>query len=94
VVAAVTMLWARTTGPGVSGLSYAMYGFRSAAGRVVLAHSLKAPWARLHTLFRASAGSGVLAVIVLCFGSAWSQIRRRDPSSLAVIAMLAADAAA
>jgi hypothetical protein len=87
VVAALTMLWAGTTGPDVSGLLYAMYGFRSAAGQVVLAHSLSAPWARLLNLFRASARSGVLVMIVLYLGSAWWGTRRRDPSTVAIIAM-------
>jgi hypothetical protein len=87
-VTAVTMLWAQTTASGVSGLLYAMYGFRSAAGQVVLAHSLSAPWARLDTLFAASLGSGALSLIVLYLASASSRSKRGDPSTLAIIAML------
>jgi hypothetical protein len=87
-VVALTLAWAATTAPGPSGLWYAMYGFRSDAAQVIFSHSLDAPLARLNMLVGAAAVSGVLALIIICVLSSWSRMRRRDPTAMAIAAML------
>ncbi|MGI8433940.1 MAG: hypothetical protein ACR2LE_04295 [Nocardioidaceae bacterium] len=89
VVSALTLVWASTTRPGPSGLMYAMYGFRSDASQVIFSQSLSAPLTRLETLLEASVRSGVLIVVIVFVACKWSSMRRFDPLSVAVTAMLA-----
>lgn len=86
--ATVTLIWAATTVPGLSGLWYAMYGFRSSANQVIFSHSLTAPLSRLVGLVVAGITSGAFVVVVLYVALSWSRVRRRDPVSVAVLAML------
>lgn len=85
----VTAWWAHTTVPGLEGLWYALYGFRSDASQVILSQSMVAPVSRLWILLGAAAGSGLLAVVA-CYGvRSWMPLRQGDPLTAAVTTMLA-----
>jgi 4-amino-4-deoxy-L-arabinose transferase-like glycosyltransferase len=88
VVVASAIAWASSTAPGVGGLVYAMYGFRSDAERVIFSQSLTAPEGRLSMLWSAALVSGLLAVGAVFVVAAWARLRRRDPVHVAVVVML------
>lgn len=85
----VTALWAETTAPGLGGLWYALYGFRSDASRVILSQSIDAPLSRLFIMLGAAVGTGLLGVIVCYLVSSRRRLRQRDPLTVAVTTMLA-----
>ncbi len=73
----VAAAWASTSGSGLGGLLYAMYGFRSDALRVVLSHSLLAPIQRAQGLGVMTVGSGILLItLAFVFSRGWT---RSDP---------------
>jgi len=80
-------VWAMTTPPGLSGLWYAMYGFRTEATRVILEYPLDAPLSRLGLLLLAALVSGIAAILIL-FAVASRRRLRSDPVALAIMAML------
>jgi len=84
----VTAVWAAGTAPGVSGLWYAMYGFRADAAQVVFSQSFNAPLSRLVILLGATVVSGLAVMVALYVVCSWLQLRRGDPFTVAVTAML------
>jgi len=86
--AAAVVIWATTTTPGLSGLWYALYGFRSDAAQVIVSQSFDAPLSRLYLMVGAGVGTGLLALIVAYFAWSWTALRRGEPVQMAVTAML------
>ena len=84
----VTAVWAAGTAPGVSGLWYAMYGFRADAAQVVFSQNFNAPLSRLVILLGATVVSGLAVMVALYVVCSWLQLRRGDPFTVAVTAML------
>jgi hypothetical protein len=83
------LAWSSTT-TGARGLWYALYGFRIASSASLFATGSAAQLARLNELGRSALLSGMVLVLVV---SVAALLRRRpDPASIALAAMLAAEA--
>jgi 4-amino-4-deoxy-L-arabinose transferase-like glycosyltransferase len=85
------LVWAQAESPGVADLWFTLFQFRIDALRVIAGQPTGAPEARLSLLLNASVVSGLLLVLVV---SLWALRRRlwaRDPLTLALSAMIAAE---
>ncbi len=80
-------VWAATSGSGLGGLGYAVYGFRSDALRVVLSQSLAAPIRRAQDLGVLAVLSGILLVAVaFALSRTWAG---KEPVALGIGVMFA-----
>jgi hypothetical protein len=91
VPVAVVVAWAATETPGISSLWFTVFQFRVKASGVLLAQSTAAPEARLVDLARAALLSGLLVVLLVGAWLSRGRLRRGDPVTLAILAMLAAE---
>ena len=88
---AAATFWASTSGSGLSGLLYAVYGFRSDAVRVVLSQSMLAPVQRAQGLAVLVVDSGMLLVVLAFVFS--PRGTRKDPVAVAIGVMFVTAAA-
>ncbi|MDQ3422510.1 MAG: hypothetical protein M3510_03820 [Actinomycetota bacterium] len=88
VPVAATVAWAATTGPGVGGLVFALYGFRSRAFDVVADHGLQAPALRLALLLLFTLLSGAALLVWSFLRARPRDLHWRQPLDLALVAML------
>ena len=85
---AATFVWLLVSGFSVGEFVYTLYGFRLAGGQTLAASPTSSQGERLNTLLWATVKSGMVPIVLV---SLWLLRRRlfRDPTSLALLAMLA-----
>ena len=83
-----TVLWAHEHGAGVGELWYMLYGFRAAALDVIVDYDLTAPFTRLLTITVLAVISGIVMLAWRFVRSSRKELRRGDPFTLALLAML------
>lgn len=88
-----TVVWAATSGPGVAVLWYTLYGFRADAAGVILSRSLSADQRRFLHMALVAAASGLVPLLLGYLWLSRRRLRRGDPVSVAVAAMLAVELA-
>ncbi|MFC4785561.1 hypothetical protein ACT8ZV_13860 [Nocardioides sp. MAHUQ-72] len=89
---AATALWAQTEGPGAGTLWFTLYQFRLDAASVMVGYSSSATHDRAVSLLALTLLSGLALVVVPGLWSLLPGVRRGDPVTVAVLAMVAFEA--